>query len=324
MTELTEIGPSEFEALTDLVAPMGSLHGSVAAVIAGSADGRVWADDKTSPSVAVIEGPEGTYLIGMPKDEAVALALADLLDDWVYLHVDPRAVDALEQSLPNKYMVPHRRLVFELAMKPYLVPVLAHLSLIACDDGLGHKLFDGDNEVASCLPDLTIGKRCEIGVWVHPDYRRQGLATTLTAAVLNAAHDAGLASVSWHCHALNYGSAAIARKFATAEPTETLAYSASLPGENVGDLDPATCRELAEHFQAGESEIVWLGFHAACAWALAGDSGRALNAIDRLVANGWQGQPEWLADHWALHNLATDPRFVSALERLKKQKASPG
>lgn len=302
---------------------MAALHGSVAAVIAGTAVGRIWADNLISPTVAVLEGPEGSYLIGAAKDRHTASAMVDLLDDWVYLHVDPRAVDDLEHSLPNRYMVPHRRLMFELGAKGEIDRRPDHLSLIVDDDGVGRRFFDGDQEVARCLPDLIVGERCEIGVWVHPGYRRQGLATVLTGAVLNAAREAGLSRIGWHCHASNRGSVALARKFALADPVETLAYSASLPAENAGDLDSAACLELARHFESGESEIMWLGFHAACAWALAGHGNRALDAVDRLVDNGWHGQPAWLANHWALGGLADDPRFLSAVERLKKQKAPP-
>ncbi len=144
------------------------------------------------------------------------------------------------------------------------------------------------------------------------------------ARALQAAHAAGIADIGWHCHASNHGSAAIARRFAKGAPVETLAYSASLPAENAGDLGPTQCRDLALHFEAGAAEIAWLWFHAACAWALVPDTGRALSAVERLVESRWQGEPDWLAGHWALKGLGEVPRFAAAIATLKKQKAPPG
>ena len=59
----------------------------------------------------------------------------------------------------------------------------------------------------------------------------------------------------------------------------------------------------------------WLDFHAACAWAEAGDDERAIAAVERLVASGWEGRADWLAGHWALARLRSERRFIQALER---------
>lgn len=318
---MRQLAASQFESVAALAAGMAEIHASIAAVLAGVAAGAVWVDDAARPAVAIIEGPEGSYLLGTPAD-AVAAAIADLLDDWVYLHVPPGA--DVSAALPNRAMLAHPRLVFSL--KPADLPVIlpTELTLSVDADAIGHRLFDGEMEIGRCLPDVVIGARAEIGLWVHPKYRCRGLGTLLVKTVLDAARAQGISRIGWHCHASNRGSVAIARRFADAPPVQALAYSASLPAENAGDLDEPSCRQFARHFEAGEAEIVWLGFHAACAWAEAGETGKALDAVERLARNGWQGEPGWLAHHWALARLQQEPRFAAALETLKKQKAPPG
>ncbi len=322
MTALFEVDPKALADYSALVAPMASVHASIEAVAAGCAEGRAWLDDEAAPSVVLVEGPEGTYLIGAPRDRMTARSLVDLLDDWAYLYVEPALADRLGDALPNGHMVRHRRLALRLQPHDYPLIVPGHLTLST--EGNGCRLFDGERPIGHCLPDLVVGARSEIGIWIDPAYRRQGLGALLVAASLGAAHDAGITDVGWHCHASNRGSASIARKFAIGDPVETLAYSASLPAENVGDLDPEQCRALAAHFEAGASEIGWLRFHAACGWALAGDETAALDAVERLVAGGWHGQTEWLTGHWALRALGDHQRFRAAVETLKKQKAPPG
>ena len=321
---MISLAPDQFGMLDALAAPMAEVHGSVAAVIAGTAEGGIWVDAFDAPNVAVLEGPEGTYLLGTSLDPAAAAEIADLLDDWVYLHVDPRLVSAAPAALPNAFMVGHPRLLFRLAPCAEGAPVPSGLTLVTDADGIGQTLMDGAHELGHCRPDLIVGDRIEIGVWVHPDHRRQDLARLLVARVLDAAKAAGMTNVGWHCHASNRGSIALARRFALGPPVETLAYSASLPAENVGDLTARQCRKLAEHFDAGASQIGWLAFHAACAWALVPDPERALSAVDRLVDGEWQGEPDWLAGHWAMADLRHTPRFEAALARLRMQKAPPG
>lgn len=321
---MIEIWPGQFETLGALAAPMAAIHGSIAAVLGGTAAGEVWVDAVDAPTVALLVGPEGTYLIGARLVPTVAAAVAELLDDWVYLHVDPRIAGEVAAALPNPFMVAHPRLMFCLAPPAGVDVVPAGLELMTDADGIGQTLLQGGLEIGHCRPDLRVGNRSEIGVWVHPAHRRQGLASILVARALQAAHTAGIADIGWHCHASNYGSAAIARRFAKGAPVETLAYSASLPAENAGDLSPTQCRDLALHFEAGTDEIAWLWFHAACAWAMVPDNKRALSAVERLVASRWQGEPDWLAGHWALEGVCEMPRFAAAIATLKKQKAPPG
>lgn len=298
---LIRLEPAEYGRVGALADAMAVVHGSVAAVLGGAAEGEVLVDNAEEPRVALIEGPEGTYLVGHCASPEIASAIAEELDDWVYLHVDPAALDGIEALLPNDAMLVHPRLSFVLVPtdEPIAVPPAGY-RLVADGDGLGQRIYAGDVEVSRCVPDLVVGPRAEMGVWTHPDYRRQGLAKLAARACLVAAHARGITTMGWHCHASNRGSIGLARQLGAGEPVAVLAYSASLPAENVGDLPADEWRRLAEHFAAKRSNIAWLGFHAACAWAAAGADDAALAAVEQLVADGWSGSPDWLAGHWAL------------------------
>ncbi|GLQ09057.1 hypothetical protein GCM10007913_09890 [Devosia yakushimensis] len=322
---LVTLRRTAYDKVAAIASAMATVHGSVAVVLGGAAEGEVWVDDADQPRVAVIEGPEGVYLVGRCPSAEVASAIRDQLDDWVYLHVDPVQRAGIEQVLPNDAMLVHPRLTFAIVPGPGPMPAMpAGYRLIVDGDGLGQRIYAGDVEVSRCLPDLVIGQRAEMGVWTHPGHRRRGLARLAARACLAAAHGQGIVAMGWHCHASNRGSIGLARQIGAGEPVETLAYSASLPAENVDDLPAAEWQRLAEHFAKKRSTIAWLGFHAACAWAAAGADEAALEAVEQLVADGWSGSPQWLAGHWALAGIADHPRMLGAIEALEKQKAPPG
>jgi hypothetical protein len=321
---LIELDQQNYWRVRELGARAGEIHLSVSAVIEGSAEGEILVDSPEFPTFAVLNGPEGTYLLSNGElSDAAAQAIADHLDDWVYLHVPHNAHPA--SALPNAHMLKHTRLVFSLPLGAVSPVTLAEGYVIQPEpDGFGHRIFFGAQEVSRCLPDVILGSRAEIGVWTHPGHRHRGLAGTALRATMLAAKESGITRIGWHCHASNCGSIALALGVGAGEPIVTHAFSASLPAENGSDLSPDEWQRLGSHFLAGREEISWLGFHAACAFASAGDADAALDAVDRLVEDRWHGQPSWLVHNWALAPLADHPRMLAAVARLEKQKAPPG
>ena len=299
-------------AFADLI----PLHGSVAAVLAGAAEGRVLVDNADAPGLALLHGPEGLYLGGSPLPGVDYSRYRPAIDGWAYLYPTSQWQERLAEVLPHPFMLVHDRI--RLTITPKAIAPLSPppgFSLVPDEEPLGFCILDGDRMVSRCGPDLVAGTYAEIGVWTHPDYRRQGLARVAATACLSALAAAGIAEVGWHCLASNRGSLALARRlgFGAAQPYQ--ARSASLPAENVGDLDTEASRTLAAHFEAGSATIDWLGFHAAGGWALAGETGRALAAIERLVAGPWPGESQWLEGHWALAGLRAEPRFIASVAR---------
>ena len=66
--------------------------------------------------------------------------------------------------------------------------------------------------VARCLSEYNGDGRCEFGIITHPDYRRQGLATIVAAALADRAPLFGVSRIGWHCWEKNRASALLAQK----------------------------------------------------------------------------------------------------------------
>lgn len=306
--------PSSNYALAEpLFAELAPLHGSVRAVLRGTAEGEVLVDSEAQPTLAILRGPEGVYLAGDPTPAAAAAAREEL-DGWEYVIAEPCLQPRIASILPHAYMLPHERVRLAALPAAAELPALPEgYAYAPGDEPLAVEIFHGSQIVAHCTPDLIVGPYAEIGIYTDPGHRLKGLATAAVRATLVAAAAAGMTEVGWHCLASNRGSLAVAHTTGFIETHRYGAYAETLPAENAGDLTPAACRSHAEQLEPGVADHVWLGFHIAGAWAQAGDTQRALTAVERLVASGWQGRAEWLEAHWSLAPLRTEPRFITAV-----------
>ena len=64
------------------MARQDKLDCAAAAVVDGHSPGHVWVDDPAAPAAALVDTPEGAYLLGLPRDD-FAQALADFIVDWL-------------------------------------------------------------------------------------------------------------------------------------------------------------------------------------------------------------------------------------------------
>lgn len=80
------------------------------------------------------------------------------------------------------------------------------------EKSFGVCLVKGDELAGWCLSEYNSPERCEIGIETSEAYRRQGLGTLMTLALVELAHAKGVQEVGWHCHANNTASSATARK----------------------------------------------------------------------------------------------------------------
>lgn len=309
-----ELTADRFPALTPMFGELAHLHGSVSAVLANPSLGQVLVDNLHSPGFAILRGPEGLYLAGKPQPNLEGLRQA--IADWDYVYPSASWLPAIDDALPNRFMIAHERIRLTLSTKPTqrLMPPDG-FALSSIPDTLEFSITRGNEVVSRCSADMQVGDYAEFGVWTHPAYRGRGLAAIVASSCIAEAFGQGIGTAAWHCHASNKRSLKVAGYLGFEATDNYRAYSASLPAENEDDLTPDRFRELAEHFETGASEIPWLEFHAAAGWVLGGEHDRALSAVERLVAGGWTGKAEWLERHWALEKLAHDPRFVAAVRR---------
>ena len=310
---MLELKPPGFAAIAPLFDDLYLRHGSVRAVLRDPSLGQIWVDDLGSPSQAILRGPEGVYLAGYPVHDFGSLAGA--IADWDYVYPDEPWLPVIRDVLPNRFMIAHDRVRLTLQTnraQSFAVP--CSFALTASSQSMDISITHAGEIVSRCSVDMNVDGYAEFGVWTHPAYRGRGLAKAAAGASIHRAGEQGVTVFAWHCHASNTRSQKVAMALGFEVTDRYQAFSASVPSENDGDLKPSYCRELAADFETGASEIVWLDFHAAVAWTLAGEPAKAIIAVERLVERGWTGKAEWLEQHWALERLNVYQRFQNAVK----------
>lgn len=326
---------------------LATIHVAIASVLDGTIDGEVWLDHVASPAVALIANGDAYYLAGDADCSARTLAgIRRVIPDWAYLFVEKPWLAQLGPVWSNAFALEHPRIRMGLApdrlVKPLLPP--AGFELVPIDRALfdrrpgnlerledeiegwrspdaffeaalGYCALHDGRIVSHSLTDSVSDSRCEVGVGTLPEFRRLGLGCAVASATIAECVRRGLHAIEWHSHASNRGSLAVAATVGLVELDRHVAHSCSLPAENPGDLETGYCLELARHFEKAGEAINWCRFHAAGAWALAGEDERALESARLLIEGGWEGEAEWLEEFWALQTLRGDPAFQALLSR---------
>jgi GNAT superfamily N-acetyltransferase len=166
------------------------------------------------------------------------------------------------------------------------------------EHGFGFCMTNEDEIVCWCMADCVSGHRCEVGIRTVEGYRRRGFATITVAAAMEYCRANGLSQVGWHCWNSNLASAATALKVGFREIRDHHAFIIWLRKIDAllvkGNLALMSNRfsEAGSHFEkafqlkelpdeesfllAGAKEEQLYHYHAACAWALAGERQLAL------------------------------------------------
>lgn len=321
MKEFTELDPADYPRVATLLEGLAERHGSVPAVLAGTAAGRVRVDDIASPRAVLLDGPEGLYLGGAPFAELDWAALRGAIHPFAYLYPDDAWLPVIDRALPHRFMRRHQRVTLSLdlgAVANHPPPSADRFALRPMADGVGAEVVEGDIVVAHCHEDMVVGDRVEVGIWTDPRFRRQGLARLAVAGAIAEAQRLGLKRMGWHCLASNAGSLHVALSSGFAIVAEYEAFGAYLDAENLDDLKTSQWLDLARHFEAAAAELPTLGICAAQAFSCAGRPDDALAALERLVATNWNGKAAWLEQSWALAPLHNDPRFERIVARQRE------
>jgi ribosomal protein S18 acetylase RimI-like enzyme len=342
-----KIEQTAYPVAQTILGELATTHVAIAAALDGTIDAEVWLDQQTRPEIALVANGDAYYLAGNASCPAETLAgIRQIIPDWAYLFVEEPWLPQLGRVWSNAFAIEHPRIRMglppngpvKLILPPVgfeLVPIDRALfarspgNLAILEDELEgwqspDAFFDAaigycvlhDGSIAShSLTDSVSGTRCEIGVGTVPEFRRLGIGRAVASATVAECVRRGLDAVEWHSHASNKGSLAIGAAIGLVERDRHTAHSCSLPAENPDDLDPGYCLELARHFEKASEAIDWCRFHAAGAWALAGEHARALENARLLIEGGWEGEAEWLEAFWALRSLGDDPAFQALLSR---------
>jgi len=324
VNEFKELGVADYWRAAPLLATLAELHGSIPAVLAGAAEGRVRVDDVAAPRAVLLDGPEGLYLGGAPSAGLDWAALRAAIDPLAYLYPDAAWLPVIERVLPHPFMLRHERVALSLDLDTAVGPAVTtpdRFTLRNTADGVGAEVLDGELVVVHCHEDMVVGDRIEVGVWTDLHYRRQGLARRAVAGAIAAAQQRGLQRMGWHCLASNAGSLRVALSSGFSIVGRYAAYGARLSAENRDDLDQTTWLALARRFEAGAEQLPLLRLFAAEALSSAGRPEAALAALEQLVATSWNGKADWLEHSWALAPLRDDPDFARLVTRQRQAEA---
>lgn len=96
-------------------------------------------------------------------------------------------------------------------------------------NSFGICVIDQGEIAGMCLSEYNYLDRCEVGIITMEKYRRRGLATAMTQALIEQAFARGIHQVGWHCFASNTPSASTALKAGFVKQADYLSCIVYIP-----------------------------------------------------------------------------------------------
>jgi GNAT superfamily N-acetyltransferase len=186
--------------------------------------------------------------------------------------------------------------------------------------------LENEGELAGwCLSEYNCAYRCEIGIETTESYRRRGLATAMTLALVEQAWSRGYSHVGWHCRANNAPSAATALRAGLTKMCDYPAYIAFFdPADNLA-VNGNTAwfqgrSEEALHwykraFASGEAKG-WAYWYAAGCAATSYQPALAIHYLTQALDRGYTVTVEALAQNPWFTELRGLPTWKLIAERL--------
>jgi tetratricopeptide (TPR) repeat protein len=142
----------------------------------------------------------------------------------------------------------------------------------------------------------------DVGLATLREYRRRGLDAVTTGAAVEYGFSSELSAIEWTCSETNIGSRRVAEKLGSERQQDYTLYY-------INRDEAAHLRAMAySYLQKGDGAqaVAWLFrasaihddlpafiyFDAARAWALAGDTGQALELLETAIDRGWGAADE--------------------------------
>jgi 3-methyladenine DNA glycosylase AlkD/RimJ/RimL family protein N-acetyltransferase len=105
-------------------------------------------------------------------------------------------------------------------------------------------VLQGDELVGWCLSEYNTAHRCEVGIEVLKPYRKRGLGTAMTGALVEHALSEGVSRIGWHCYSGNVASGATASKAGFEKVQDYAVYLVRLEDQDEVDRAKAVAAEI--------------------------------------------------------------------------------
>jgi RimJ/RimL family protein N-acetyltransferase len=350
---MVELAPEQYALAAPIFARLTDFNISLAAVLAGTAEGKVWVDDLIHPRQGFASTSEGNYLVGDPFYTSGYAGLRAVIPPDVYLITDTDDWDGvLSQVWSNRFPRRHIRchlVLDQLRFADWREHIPEGMQVVRIDQdflersdlknhskimswmadwrspadflehGFAHYILAGNTIASWSLSDCVVNDCCEIGIVTAREYRKLGLASIVVAANVEHALGRGFNHIGWHCLASNAGSLAVGHKVGFVDERQYHAYAPHLAVENPGDLTEEECIDWANHFEGAAQVEPRYAFDAAMAWSLANQPQFALRSLHILHQSGWRGQREWFEYNWRFDAMRGMPEFDEMVDKLVNQ-----
>lgn len=193
--------------------------------------------------------------------------------------------------------------------------------------GDGLALLHENKVVSWSLTDGVWGNHCEIGIESDVAYRRQGLATLVTRAMVELCGQRGWNSIGWHCWHHNLGSIGVAENAGFQRRATYNAYVALYdPLMHLAVQGYAALRKedfaTAAHWYGQVAELEnapeWAFYQLARCQAMLNNPHVALTLLQNAVEHGWRDE-EGLRNHAHFAALREFPAWHDFLARLREE-----
>jgi len=316
---MIEFSPPDYHRVLPLVTSQNEL--STLSVLAGNIPGKVFANDATRPTAALIQSPECNMVAGDASDEVFCSDIAAHLDLWDSVTPDSPDWDAkIPPFHPNKFVRPfpgRRYLLTQADFRPdnaelppgYVMHKITDLDSLQeaglpnadailnwvsdwgafanfTQRGAGYYIVSDDEIVSWSISDCCYRDRIAIGIKTAEEYRRQGLARKAASATITECFAKGYRTIEWLCVDSNTGSAAVAEQLGFRLNNKFDTYYSYLPTENPTDIPESEWNSWAQYLDESAREEPRLLEESLYGYLRANNVAKAREIIARLPDAG--------------------------------------